>query len=227
MVKLMTKEIGTLNVLQAPAGVWTIDAANTTEGWNSLPPNTFYNEKILDLAGLSKQEKTIFFNGIAQQDDFNPLVVNGSAGDSFYLYDIISSVPIPETSLASVIVNKNFGSNFSGAAFAPIPTFEQTVYFNIREYVIDLDTAAWGSMIMISQNQLGSMQPTASDRLYCYRIVSILPDFSVGATALGVGAVRYVIGTNPMEEKEYQYLMRLKKSYDLQQSFDVDGNRPH
>ena len=227
MVKLMTKEIGILNLQQNPPGVWTIDTANTREGWKSVDTLNFYNEQILDLAGLSQQEKTIFFNGIAQQDDFNPLVTNGTAGDSMYVYDIISAVPIPETSLGLVIANKNFATSALPSSTGNVPTFEQTVYFNIREYVIDLDTAAWGSMIMISQNQLGSMQPTASDRLYCYRIVSILPDFSVGATGLGIGSVRYVIGANPMEEKEYQYIMRLKKSYDLQQSFDVDGNRPH
>ena len=222
MVKMMTKEIGLLNVLQAPAGVWSIDAPNSGEGWIALPPNAFYNEQILDLSGLSQQEKTIFFNGIAQQDDVAPIVVSGSAGDSVDVFDIITSVPIPSTSIGSVFVFKNFNT-----AVAPTPTFEQTVYFNINQYVVDLDTAAWGSMIKVNQTQLGSLQPTASDRLYCYRIVFLSPDFSVGATAAGVGSVRYVIGANAMEEKEYQYLMRLKRSYDLQQSFDVDGNRPH
>ena len=222
MVKMMTKEIGWINVDQAPAGVWTIDASNTEEGWKPLPPNGFYNEQILDLSGLSAQEKTIFFNGIAQQDDWAPVVTSGSAGDSINVLDVISSVPIPSSSISSLYIYKNFQN-----AIVPTPTFEQTVYFNINQYTIDLDNATWGSMIKINQTQLGSLQPTASDRLYCYRIIVIAPDFSVGATALGVGSVRYVIGANPIEEKEYQYLMRLKRSYDLQQSFDVDGNRPH
>lgn len=222
MTKLMIKEIGFLNCLQAVPGVWSIDTANTCEGWKLLAPNGFYNEQILDLAGLSQQQKTIFFNGIAQQDGFNPIVLGGAAGDSMIMIDLITSIALSEDSITRILLYNNF-STF--AAGEPIPTFEQTIYLNSREFVIDVDTAAWGRMVLVSSNQLGSLQPTASDRLYCYRILLMGQNFT--GTASGCDSVRYVIGANPEEEKEYQYLMRLKKSYDLQQSFDVDGNRPH
>ena len=218
----MIKEIGFFNATQGPPGIWTLDPLNSAEGWHPLGTNGFYNEQILDLAGLSQQEKTIFFNGIAQQDGFNPITLAGAAGDSLICLDVISSVPITEASLGRMVVFNNFSSFATGE---PIPTFEQTVYLNSREFVVDLDTAAWGRMVLVSSNQLGSLQPTASDRLYCYRIVMFGQNFT--GTASGTDAVRFVIGAKAEEEKEYQYLMRLKKSYDLQQSFDVDGNRPH
>lgn len=228
MVKMMTKEIGALVVEQNPPGTFNL-GLGSNEGWKAISTgDSFYNEQILDLSGLSQQEKTIFFNGIAQQDSFNPAVINGAAGDSIKVLDLISTVPV-NTDLFSLARLFQY-QNFSFTNFAPsvnLPTFEQTPYFSIREFTVDLDTANWGSMVLVSQNQLGSLQPTASDRLYCYRLVVIPNTSTFAATRFDVLPVRFVIGVNPMEEKEYQYLMRLKKSYDLQQSFDVDGNRPH
>lgn len=221
MTKLMIKEIGFFNADQNPPGVWTLDAAQSGEGWKSLPPNGFYNEQILDLAGLSQEQKTVFFNGIAQQELGNPVVLGGAAGDGLHVIDVISSIPLSETSITAMLTYGNFSSGLG----IPVPTFEQTIYMNVRDFVVDVDTAAWGYMVLVSSNQLGSLQPTASDRLYCYRAMYFNQNFT--GTASGLNSVRYVIGANPEEEKEYQYLMRLKKSYDLQQSFDVDGNRPH
>ena len=61
-----------------------------------------------------------------------------------------------------------------------------------------------------------SGEPTAVDRLHCYRIVQI-PGQGPNSQ-LAVPAARFyltaVIGTEP----DLEYLMRLKRSYELQQS---------
>ena len=220
MVKMMTKEIGYLIANQNPPGTWAVDSTST-EGW-TMPSNGFFvNEQILDLAGLSKQELTIFFNGIAQQDMGNPLVYNQAAGDTIVVYDLISSVPLNTNELGTIALTGNFNNTLGQNT----PTFEQTIYLQRNVYTVDLDTAAWGSAIQVSSHQMGSLAATASDRLYCYRIV--LPGTPTAANRIDTFPVRFVLGADPREEKEYQYLMRLKRSYDLQQSFDVDGNRPH
>jgi hypothetical protein len=223
-MKYLTKEIGPCVVNQTAPGIFALDATASGEGWTQPLAGLFVNEQTLDLAGLSKQEKTIFFSGIAQQDGVNPAVVTGAAGDSLKVFDLISSVPVTDpNSLLKIAIVQNFvtAPGFSGN----MPTWEQSIYLLAREFTVDLDTANWGSMLLVSSNQVGSLQPTASDRLYCYRLV--VPATPMGAARFDVFPVRYVLGADPREEKEYQYLMRLKKSYDLQQSSDVDGNRPH
>lgn len=218
----MTKEIGYLEINQNPPGTFTIDQSTSGEGW-TMPLNGFFvNEQILDLAGLSQQEKTVFFSGIAAQDWGNPIIFNQAAGDTIEVVDVISSYSFNLQQLLDIALYGNFSQSLSAL---PRPNFEQTVYLNRDVYTVDLDTAAWGGMIKISSNQVGSLQPTAVDRLHIYRTVSV--GTPCAASQITVLPVRFVLGAEPKEEKEYQYIMRLKKNLDLQQSFDVDGNRPH
>jgi len=66
------------------------------------------------------------------------------------------------------------------------------------------------------------MAPTASDRIYCYRIVALDVSTLASAANINVQPARYLIQAVPKAEPEYEYLMRLKRSYDLQQSHDED-----
>ena len=109
---------------------------------------------------MSQEQKTVFFNGIAQQELGNPVVLGGAAGDGLHVIDVISSIPLSETSITAMLTYGNFSSGLG----IPVPTFEQTIYMNVRDFVVDVDTAAWGYMVLVSSNQLGSLQPTALDR---------------------------------------------------------------
>ena len=73
-------------------------------------------------------------------------------------------------------------------------------------------------MIPISDEQLGSLEPTASDRVYVYRVISI----TGGDGVYNFYPVRFILRADAREEPEYQYLMRLKRSYELQQTLDRD-----
>ena len=75
-------------------------------------------------------------------------------------------------------------------------------------------------MQLVSDDQLGSMNPTASDRVYSYRIVSVsLSGTNKDVTVL---ASRQILSAEAREEPEFEYLMRLKRSYELQNEPDVD-----
>ena len=73
-------------------------------------------------------------------------------------------------------------------------------------------------MIPIFDEQLGSLEPTASDRVYCTRIVN----FSGVDGNYFTYPVRYILQANAKEEPEYQYVMRLKRSYELDNQYDRD-----
>lgn len=201
--------------------VWSVDSSSP--GWRLLNPGAnspvFASETYFDLAGLSLQEKTLFFDGGTVQDMLNPLAFGQAPGDSLIVVDLMSTKPLTDAELLTFGIVGNF------AAVTATLTFEQTVYARLNQFAIDLDTSAWGSFVQMSSNQIGSLKPTASDRIYSYRTVTASSPFT--GTRFDVFACRHLLYANAKEEQEYQYLMRLKRSYDLQQSFDVDGNRPH
>jgi hypothetical protein len=68
---------------------------------------------------------------------------------------------------------------------------------------------------------MGSGEPTNGDRLYVYRIAAL-----IGATPASgfaeLPSVRLLIAGQLREEAEYQQIMRLRRSYELQQSYDED-----
>jgi len=216
-MKTLTKEFGLLSVTVA-AATGTINATSD-EGWEQLgaagaSSRFFVNHKYYDLAGLAMDDKTLFFDGAAVQDASLPSASPATPGQLVSTIDIMSNKPIPNAVIADLVLYGNIPSNNSSVPL----TFDQTIYMRSRIFNIDLDNQAGGYAIQLSDNQLGSLSPTASDRVYCTRVVSV----SEIDGAYQVYPCRYLIRANAREEAEYQYLMRLKRSYELQQEPDRD-----
>lgn len=211
MTKTLTKEMPGLGLIRA--GTEISITPETASGW-TLIPGTYicYYETYFDLAGMSIEEKTLFFTGAATQNVMPPTSQPAAPGNRFIIYDIMSTKPLNETELQFVLVYGNTASP------GVVLTYDQTVYMRIRVLNTDLDNAAATFMIPIADEQLGSLEPTASDRIYCYRIVSL----TGGDGTYGVFPVRYLLRAEAKEEAEYQYLMRLKRSYELQNEPDRD-----
>ena len=76
---------------------------------------------------------------------------------------------------------------------------------------------------MLHDNITSGTEATATDRVYCYRLSSpnaVTPGSGVDA-ALAL-SVNFVIVADAKEEPEFQYIMRLLRSYQLQQEPDND-----
>jgi hypothetical protein len=186
------------------------------DGWTKLDGLVFASERILDCAGLAMEEETLFFDGITVQEGGTTNTIAGGAGDSYITFDIVSTVPLNlGNDFASMIF---FGAGFPGGGVA---NFEHIPYAKNTRYTLDLDTAA-AFAFKVSSEQYGSMEPTASDRLYVYRMVFIYDTSTTGITGVGVNGARVLFAITTKEEATYQYLMRLKRSYELQQGRDED-----
>jgi len=214
-MKTLAKEHMSITANRDPgSGNWSIAPGN--QGSWSQPfvnQGVFLSSTYFDLAGMSQKEKTLFFKGAIVQDVLNPSVVAQVPGDSLGLVDLMTTRPLTDTEVFNFLVNGNLAGSLNSGI-----TFNETVYGRIRQYVVDLDTQAWGSMVLVSDNQLGSMNPTASDRIYSYRLISVAGQLAQ-TTIYGA---RHVLTAEVREEPEYQYLMRLMRSYELQQSHDED-----
>jgi hypothetical protein len=213
-MKTLAKETGFLTFAKAGQNFTIVPGAgNTGEGWEQTQPTggVFVNRKYFDLAGITIDDKTLFFEGAAIQEVYNPVPSPSTAGQGVLVADIMSNKQLTNSECEAIISGYgNFGlSNL---------TFDQTIYMRVRTFNTDIDNAAGGYMIPIADNQLGSLSPTASDRVYLTRIVTA---FGGDGTFL-IYPVRYIIRATAKEEAEYEYLMRLKRSYDLQNEPDRD-----
>jgi hypothetical protein len=215
-MKVLAKEIGIVGINKL-GPVHTI-LPGGSEGWEftiSGPNNNVVvHRAYFDLAGMSMQEKTLFFQGATVQETLLPSLAPATAGSGCIVVDVMSNHPITNDQANAILTNGNIGVSPGATGL----TFDQTVFMQHRIYNIDLDNQAGGYAIPLTNNQLGSLSPSASDRLYITRIVGV-------GTADGdytIYPCRYVISADAKEEPEYEYLMRLKRSYELQQRFDRD-----
>jgi hypothetical protein len=217
-MKTLAKEHGYFNASRTGGpfvGVWTVEDA--TNGWTQGigPENTDYfsSATYFDLAGMSMEEKTIFLEAATVQQA-GTLLVTGATGDSLVIWDIMTSIPVDITNpdLQEDIVRRGLG--FSGSTL----NFEHVLYQRMTRYGVDLDFGG-GFPVISEQHQSGSLSPTASDRIYSYRLLAVASTLD---TTVILPPVRHLISVNPKEEPTFEHIMRLKRSYDLQQSYDED-----
>ena len=210
-MKTLAKEFGALSVTKL-GPVWTINQTESADGWEQwAPPQSgFINRTYFDLAGMAMSELTLFFTGATTQNAFPPSTIPTTVGNRVFLYDIMSSKPLADADLAMITTRANTA--------ATNLTFDQTIYMRVRVLNTDVDNSVSGVMIPIFDEQLGSLEPTASDRVYCTRIVI----FSGADGNYFTYPVRYILRAEAKEEPEFEYLMRLKRSYELQNRFDRD-----
>lgn len=211
-MKTLAKEHQFVKLNQGAPDLWTIN--QPVGGWRSLSPLNFVSDTYFDLAGLSQREKTLFFDGATVQEFLNPFHTGGQPGDSIVVYDLMTSEPLSDAELLQYIGLGNFANSGAGIGY------QETIYGRVRQYAVDLDTAAWGFFMLFSDNQIGSLEATASDRVYCYRIVTI--GAPTQATDITIISARYLLKAEAKEEAEFQYLMRLRRSFELAQSSDRD-----
>jgi hypothetical protein len=212
-MKTLTKEFGILQVNKA-AGLYTIDSSITNGGWRAHTGiGTYINDTYFDFAGLAMDGKTLFFTGAAIQEITPPAISPATAGDLVALVDIMCTTPLTDEEVA---LYANY-ANIIGDGSAL--TFDQTIYGRVRIFNMDIDNQAGGYLITIGDNQTGSLEATASDRIYCYRYVAMSV---TGDADIAISGARYILRAEAKEEPEYEYLMRLKRSYELQNEPDRD-----
>lgn len=186
-------------------------------GWSDLGVGgQFVSECFFDLTGMSMEDKTIFIDGITVQEAGNTAIAAGAAGDSYVVYDIMTSIPVDFTDPGVQAALVNHGLGFPAARL----DFEHVLYQRRRRYSLELDQAA-AFPSLVEEEQSGSLMPTASDRIYSYCYMAIY-EISGTISGITVAGRRHLISATPKDEPEFQHIMRLKRSYDLQQSQDVD-----
>lgn len=219
-MKILAKYHSGLDVLGDGVN-WNFTPLNivgSNGGWIKLAPTLWASETYFDLAGLSMDDKTIFPSGITCQQGSTYRLTDGNAGDSILVFDVLTSIPIDISTTSPDLSNwTNVGAGFPGSTL----NWEHVLYARTQRWTLDLDTAG-GFPLKADEWQSGSMSPTASDRVYSYRVIVLAPLAGSNLSRVVTASARHVMEVDVKAEPEYEYLMRLKRSYDLQQQPDVD-----
>lgn len=199
------------------APTWTAQGA-----WLPVPTYNLalYYEDSIDLSGYANQYLTFFIEGaITQENPVRSLVGPEAAG----MIDatVITTVPIDDiddyfrdvvntsTSPGMPQVISNFGTSLNP---------ETVLYSRIMLSMADTSSPSnLGILRPYDIGQCGTLESTAADKLFVYRIVCPLTQSSGGTdmTSILAPAQRIVLQGTMAEEPTIEYMMRLKRSYEL------------
>lgn len=219
-MKTLTKEHGLLTATGAFTD-FDLEATGTYSSWSQIGgigsgSSVFVSKTYFDLAGMSMKEKTLFFEAAGTQTVNPPKATGGAAGDNCLIYDIMTSTPLTDTELISFSAYGNF------AQPGTVLNFDETIFARSRLFGITVNEAGIDFMVLLNEEQFGSMSPTASDRIYSYRYVVVLGVSAESMTGIVVYPARHILRATAKEEPDHEYIMRLLRSYQLQQEPDVD-----
>jgi len=164
----------------------------------------------IDLAGYTREERTWFSGTPWLQEGGN----HSASGFTFFnRWDFITNSPIQNTK-----------PMFDGA-FYSVPSFigsdeepESVIWGMQRTLAPSLDTS---QIITTDRNLFGMGAATATDRLYCYSRIPLNLGGPIGSSLIIPPAAFIVPGTVKGEE-DLVYMERLRRSFELQQTPDVD-----
>jgi len=181
-----------------------------TNGYIELGGDGLLFSSTIDLSGWTMKDFTF---GIVKTLTQDPGVYSSTAVSArTEVIEIISDIPI---SLAALTVIKdNLGASVPGM-LGSAQDFMSILYGQYRLYVPNASLAAFpGFLQVIAGGSFGSKEPTASSELYCYRLIKCT---GLAGDTLTAPASRIGMFGAMFQEGDLEYMMRLKRSYELQQ----------
>lgn len=191
-------------------GAWT-----GLNGWSVLDAaeTRFAHETVIDLSGYAMESLTFFPQAIGLQDPgiYTYFPGDGSTFNGLQVLDIVTSVPMDLDAVANIQAN-GIGPGMLGSLYE----FETLLFGMYRFFTANTNIPYPNYQQLERSQRFDSGEPTAADKLYCYRIVTLFSSGPPEPTAfVKIPAARQLIGGAMGEEKELIYMQRLKRSYEL------------
>ena len=205
--RILVEQYDGLHASVTPENTIQIVLGDQWDNISTGTQQTLVNEQYYDMNGLQMQDLTFFFTNAAIQEEFTPYGTQG-----FYLIDLITTTKLTraeilEASIPDLTQTRDLpgflDSNFRSG---------EVVLGQQRYFHSSLDI---GSQITLAgRTSWGTCTASASDRVYCTRIVYVLdPITSTGEFRLPPANV---VTTGVIaEEDEDQYQMRLHRSLQI------------
>ena len=194
---------------------YSTGAWNNLNGWQVLDvaQTRFGHETVIDLSGYAMESLTFFPEAIGLQDPgiYTYTPGGGSSYNGMQVLDIITSVPMDLNAVAN-----SQGLGIGPGMLRSTHEFETLLFGMFRFFTANTNIPYAGYQQLERSQRFDSGEPTAADKLYCYRIVSLLADGPPEPDSrFAVPAARQLVGGAMDEESELVYMQRLKRSYEL------------
>lgn len=207
-----------LTLTYAGGTTWSPSPGTTASGWAQLGTNNgWVHETQIDLSGYALQRMTFFPSAVGIQDPGVYRMLPGAAAttSSLYVLDMISSTPVDNPTV--LMITDQLLKNQGPGMFGSDETFETILYGQFRAFA-ENNTIKIPNFQQLQRSQrFESGEPTAADKLYCYRIAVIVADgaYDPNISYISIPASRQLLAGRIGEEDDLVYMQRLKRSYEL------------
>ncbi len=220
MQRTLCVEFGGLAIQLNPiSGEYDVTVGGS--GYTALGGGIFLLQQDIDLSGYAMDRKTFYpYSSFEQRGGIVGGQFTSAPTEQPYVIEqtIISSVPFTSADLGAAIVTAPGFNTFSGNA-AGVLRFErsQIIHGELKWYTIDANQsvkAGFNTLKLLDREVYSSLEPTAADKLYCYRILylsAVLGEAFKGSWP----PTRVLIPGTIASEPKLEYMMRLKRSYEL------------
>jgi len=170
----------------------------------------------IDLAKMEMDKDTLFPIGVAVQDP-GLYVSSEPTNKSMVVIDLITTKMIDPSLIVNFSgfhIDESTGSMYGMLGSSDDGT--QILYGQYRLMTGNANLPALADTLRTEwANNFSSGEPSAADKLYCYRIVQI---FGNADAQMYVPASRFYLSAAIDAEPDLEYMMRLKRSYELDQT---------
>lgn len=220
MQRTLCAEFGGLAIQYNP-GTGNYDVTTGGAGYATLGSGVFVLQQDIDLSGYAMDKKTFYpYSSFEQRGGIVGGQFSGTLTEQPYVidYTIVSSVPLNSTDLAAVIISAPGFNTYSGYT-AGQGRFDrsQILHGELKWYTQDSTqavSAGFNTLKLLEREVFSSLEPTAADKLYCYRLL-ILSAVAGEAFKGSWPPTRVLIPGTISSEPKLEYMMRLKRSYEL------------
>jgi hypothetical protein len=176
----------------------------------------FVHQDTIDIAGMTNMELTFFpTSGDVQRSATSLGPTEGVAIE----WILVTRSPIDLSGQPEQVYEANPMTFALPGQFSNGGAFENIIWGQGWTWVRNTSLIQ-NFAVAVNSSLLGSGEPTNGDKLYVYRIIRLSGPTDPGLAEFG--SARLLISGQLREEAEYQQLMRMRRTYELQQSYDED-----
>ena len=219
--RILRKDVPPAHITSPDGSLWSFPLEQN-EGWTiftSVAGNSELRwDGYIDLSGYTRDDRTWFSGPVMLQDGGPTRIVAYIPPLNRWDFVTVSGIDYPEP--------LELGSRFTIPSFLDsLQTPEEVIWGQWRSFIQNETTTAGGGTT-VSQtvlNQAGTIgmgEPSASDRLYCS--IRIPLEAAQPAASITLPPCAFILPGFVGEENDLVYINRLRRSYELQQSPDVD-----
>jgi hypothetical protein len=201
-----TVTYGPLGAIDLSAGPWFTLTASTGS-------NYIYWEGSIDLGAFVQKDLTWVTMEKDIQEPGN-FALNFATPQRIEVIEFVSNTQFNKERLTEIGEDWRLNNAVPGMMESRV-NYENIIDGRWRQFSPDTSLAT-GSAVTMKASSFGSCEPSASERLYTYVMIK-LDEVPAPLDTLFIPARRFLLGGVAVEEGEREYIMRLRRSYVLQQ----------